>query len=266
MSEENWLDGLESEELRIDPTLVRFKTLDEAAKSILEAKAYSGRSIGIPGEEADDAQWVSFDAKMKEKVPGMVRMPEAGNTEDLKRFWGGMGVPDKAEDYTKPKDFTGLEDGVIENTARMAFESGLTNTQFQAMLGQLKASATEIDEANQAAATESDEKIKKLWGAKYTDNISITDTLAMKMNAGKAVENMSNAERIRWMNAAEALSSDPQSFSQAAKVVPGRTPAELTQDISDMRAKLRDKTVTGSARKLLLARFEKKHEELAEHS
>ena len=77
---------------------------------------------------------------------------------------------------------------------------------------------------------------------------------------------MSNEERLRWIGVANAIKSDPQVFNQINNPSPRKTPAELTQDIDDMRLKLRDKSVTGQARKNLLKRYEAMYEELDKYS
>ena len=260
MSEETtWLDGIEDEALRIDPTVVRFKNLDDVAKSLIEAKAYNGRSIAFPGDEATEEQWAAWDAKMTEKVPGLIR-------KDNPDLWTTLGVPGEADGYTLPDDFEGLDDVTIQQVRDVALAAGYTNKQFQDTLAGYATMATEVGEANRIAQEERVTALKKAWGAAYDDNIRITDTIASKFNGDKPVENMSNEERLRWIGVANAIKSDPQVFNQINNPSPRKTPAELMQDIDDMRLKLRDKSVTGPARKSLLKRYEAMYEELDKYS
>lgn len=259
MSEETWLDGIEDEALRIDPTVVRFKSLDDVARSLIEAKAYNGRSLGIPGDEANDDAWKAFDAKLIEKVPGLIR-------KDSPELWATLGKPEDADGYTLPDDFKGLDEVTIQQVRDVALAAGYTNEQFQKTLVGYATMATDVSEANSVMQEELVTALKKAWGPAYDDNIRITDIIASKFNGDKPVENMSNEERLRWIGVAKAIKSDSQIFDMINNPTPHKTTAELEQDIDDMRVKLKDKTITGPARKNLLKRYEKKWEELAEYS
>jgi hypothetical protein len=235
MSEDRWQDTLETEELRDNPVLANFKTPEAAYQGLVELKAYQGRSIAIPGEDATAEAWADFDAKLTGKVPGVVRMPNDADEEDVKRFWGSLGVPEDKTEYTPPDDFEGLDDAVLKELVDLSETVGHTKDQHQKMLGVWAEAAAKMEEAAQQQRADDEAALKKTWGAAYEDNIAITDTILEKFGGKGDAIDLSRAERVLLLNIANSLTSDPQVFNQINNPTARKTPAELRADLDELR-------------------------------
>lgn len=263
MTDENWYDGLENEELKFSPVLKTFKSQEDALKGLVELKAYQGRSIALLPEDATPEMRKEWDTKLMEKVPGLVRKPNVDDPDDAKRFWSDLGTPEDRDGYQPPEGFEGLGDDVINDLSIIAHETGMTLEQYHKFLNTYAAANEEVQTAQATRLAEEEAELKKTWGAAYEDNIKISDTISAKFNGGEPVENMSNAERVRWINAAKALSSDPQVFNQISNPSPRKTRAEVQDRIDQIRTLLLDKSVHGDKRKALLKEQNNLWDELA---
>ena len=97
----DWKETI-AEELRSDPSIKDFKDVDSLVKSYKETKAFVGSAMRIPGPDASKEDRAAFRAKLKEKVPELVEVPE--DPEKLKEveadLWARLGRPKEAKEYT----------------------------------------------------------------------------------------------------------------------------------------------------------------------
>ena len=264
---DRWQDELESQELRESPVLDRFKTPEEAYKSVVEGATYRGRSIGLPGDDPTPEDLVRFDKKIMEKVPGLVRMPNGVDPEDDKRFWNQVGVPEDIDGYVPPADVDVLNEDMMQQLKDISHKAGLTKAQYENVISQYAEAATQMAEQSAAAREEETGKLKQHWGAAYDENIGITDNMVKQFQDEKVeVGELNNAGRIMLLNMAKSMSSDPQVFNQNNKPQKGKTPAELRVEAEDIRLKLLDSNIKGEKRKILLKRYNNVYEELEPYS
>src|SRR5262245_41674452 len=103
-------EGVIKRPLRADKTLARYKTVDEAAKALIEANRTIGQGLNkIPGAEA--------------------------TAEEKRAFWDKLGVPEDVEGYSDVKvpEVDGLvaDDEMLSAAKRLALKNGVLPEQLQ---------------------------------------------------------------------------------------------------------------------------------------
>jgi hypothetical protein len=144
--------------------------MESLVQNWADGQSTLGNSVRIPGPDAGAEDIAAFDARLVEKVPGLVRLPDFENDDDTGRFYQSLGRPEKAGDYK----FNGVE-GLAEDEAKnmgewvseLAFKNNLT-------AGQAEAFYNDISESTMAARKEAEanrqttvDALKEDWGNDY---------------------------------------------------------------------------------------------------
>lgn len=139
--------GLEalSETYRNDPSLKDFKTLDDLAKSYVNAKSMIGQSIRIPGPDASEEAKAEFYRKL-EAVPGVVKFDP--NSDDI---YKRLGKPESPDNYQVQFDPQLNSDITLQkNFLAKAHAAGLNSKQAQELIdyqnGYIREAAEQIKE------------------------------------------------------------------------------------------------------------------------
>lgn len=152
-----------SEELRSDSTIADIKDLDSLVKSYKSAQTMIGASVRIPGEDASDEQRAEFYSKL-EQVPGVARLPNPDNAEEVAAFRQKMGAPTEATGY----DLGLGEDTTIEGYEHLmeaAAKAGVTNDQLKILAeAEMNKNAASIEQMQQDKAA-GEKAINELFGA-----------------------------------------------------------------------------------------------------
>ena len=259
MNEETrWQDTYEDAEISESPTLANFKSPEEALKGYLALNTWKGGAVSLPGEEATPEEIAKFIAKTRERVPNIAVMPDDDNPDDVKRFWGDLGVPDDESGYNPPADAPVLDEDLDKQIKGIAQKSGLTDKQYQALRQTYVEGTTELAEKNVALKAEHDAQLKQHWGAAHDENMQITDSMAAQFqDKDVPLGELNVAARIFMLNVAKSLSSDPQAFAQINKPAPAKTPADIRMDQDKYRGLLTNKAkpLNGQRRKDILAKY-----------
>ena len=259
MNEETrWQDTYEDQEISESPTLANFKSPEEALKGYMALNAWKGGAVSLPGEEATPADIAKFIAKTRERVPNIAVMPDDDNPDDVKRFWGDLGVPEDVDGYAPTADAGVLPEEMDAQLKEIASKSGLTTKQYLAMRDQYVEANTSITEQNATDLAEHEAQLKQTWGGAYDENIAITDAMVTQFQDKNAeLGPLNNAARLFMMNVAKSLGSDPQIFNQINSPKPAKTPADIRVDQDKYRAQLtnRDKPLNGQRRKDVLSKY-----------
>jgi len=265
---DRWQDAYNDDpELANSPVLANFKTPQDALKGLVELKAYQGRSIKLPGDDATPEDKAQIVEKLRAKGVKIAIMPDDDNLEDKTRFWRELGVPDKADDYVPPESIDPLPDEMVAQLKDLAHKAGMTKQQYQAMLREYSPAHKSITEQNQTLQAEEETRLKQAWGGAYEQNLAITDEMVKQFqDSDVKLGPLNRAARLFLLNVAKSMSSEPQVFAQIRNPDSMRkTPAELRQDVEEMRSKLLDRSISGEKRKNLLNKYTKAFEELAQY-
>jgi hypothetical protein len=147
-----WHAGL-SDELRADPAVTKFHSLDGLARGYKELEAYQGRSVAVPDATADAAAW--------------------------NRVWDRLGRPKDVAGYPAPEIPEGMahDPEMLRAFTGFAHAHGLTARQYRGLVGDVIAmqhrGQRAAAEARQAALTNGMNALKAKWGDAYEGRAEI---------------------------------------------------------------------------------------------
>lgn len=148
---------------------------DGLAKAYINAQQAIGSSVRIPGPDAGPEDIQRFDAKLAEKVPGVVRLPGEGDAEGWKTFYSRLGVPEAPTAY-KFAPVEGIPEQVGGNLdqwfAPIAHKANLTTAQAAAVRTEWLQSVKAAGDAAEAAQAEAAEALRGEWGAGYEQRLA----------------------------------------------------------------------------------------------
>lgn len=168
----SWKDGL-SEEHGASPAFKDIgDDINDLAKNYLDAQAYLGNAIRIPGEDASKESISEFHEKLRLKVPGLMLTPDLEDEDTVNGFLSKLGRPDAVDGYEMPA-VNGIDLGDDrEKTIRVsALKHGLTVKQVKGFLGDIftaDAGTIEVATLDQEEALLG---LKKEWGVTYDPKI-----------------------------------------------------------------------------------------------
>lgn len=159
-------------ELRDNPSLKDFNSLEDLAKSHIEVRSMVGNSLRPPGPEASPEAKKEFRERLSKTVPDLFHLPE-GDAEAEGRIWSKLGKPAKREEY-KFAPPEGVDPSVIESLRDAAVEGGMTQKQFEALAKKTVAGAQ-----NTAAEVKKGlDALKTEWGAAWQTKLQAAAALA----------------------------------------------------------------------------------------
>lgn len=212
----SWRDSI-AEDLRADPSLTKFSTLDDLAKSYKHLeRSFGSNKISIPSEHATEDDW--------------------------KQVYRKLGQPEKLEDYKikVPKD-SALDGDFVKQFSENAFKAGVLPKQAEQLLGWYH-QAVQADVENQKQALEHQSQqvvqdLKKEWGMAFNEKV---------MRAQAAVKEFGGDELVSFLNET-GLGNNPVLVKLFAKLgdltkednVPGRERAQGAMTPSEAMEKAR---------------------------
>jgi len=165
----NWRDSL-PEDLRESGSLRDIPDVNTLAKAYQDAQSYIGRSIRIPGEDANEDIWSDFNSKLTQ-VPGIGRIPtENSAPEEWDQFYQSMGRPESADQYRLGED--GRSPNETESALLDQLHSlGLNNKQASGLVDWMNQGVDENFQNNERAQAEALSQLKTDWGQAFDSKI-----------------------------------------------------------------------------------------------
>lgn len=151
----SFLDSVE-DEYRNDPSISKFKNINEMAKEHVNLQSILGRK-------------------------GVVLPTEEDGAEIWNRYRKDMGIPDNHQNYSKsgfeaPEEI-GWDSDFESSIAEAAHKLNISDSQFSGLLNAyasgLKQSLEKNEQINQESSEKSRAQLKKEWGAAYEANVNI---------------------------------------------------------------------------------------------
>lgn len=224
----NWREVL-PEDLRDNPALKDFHDVGALAKSYTETKAMVGGMMRVPGEDAGKEDWAAFNAKLMDKVPGLVKMPAEDDEDGLNALWTKLGRPVTDEGYTAPE---GVE--ITDADKATAKQLGLTAKQFQEYVKlESTRDAEETDAARDAQSASKNEVLGE-WGAAKEQKLRQIRIMLENTGAPEGVKTAASELNVdgaflRWAETiVTSMGSEAQNFATDGGQSP--TGAALTPD------------------------------------
>lgn len=159
------------EDLRNDASLADFKDVTGLAKSYVSSQRMLGNSVRIPGEDASAEAHNEFLQKIQQ-VPGVVKLPNGENADEVNAFYQKLGKPASAEEY----NFSSVEGqevdiNTISNFKDMAHQLNLTNQQADALVKFEVERERQYAEGLEESRNASMNSLKEKWGPDYNNRI-----------------------------------------------------------------------------------------------
>lgn len=162
----SFIDNL-PEDLRSEPSLADFKDLSGLAKSYVSAQRMLGSSVRIPTEEASPEAREEFYSKLQ-SVPGIVRIPEDGNLNDL---YNKLGRPEDPSGYKLTVEGD-LDAQSVEAFKGMAHQLGLNNEQLNKIVEFDKMRADAYMEGMNNYKESAVNTLRKDWGPDFDSRMN----------------------------------------------------------------------------------------------
>ncbi len=240
-----WRDDL-SDDIKDDKGLADFKDIGGLAKAYLDTKADVGRSIRIPGPDADADTIAAFNTDLVTKVPSLVSIPgEKASEEDTAAFFTRLGKPTEATKYVMPADAPEAIKENLNALAAVAFKGNFTQAQFKQMSETMMADHVANTDAATSKFADEYDKLKLDWGPALTNKSQSILELAKQTGAPQqlvdAVANRQmDMDTMKWLDGLiTSLSGEGSqmnfqgSGSQDTRV----TPAEAKNQIEEIMAR-----------------------------
>ena len=159
----DWRTSL-PEQWRNAPLIGKAESADDALAQIQNAAQYMGNSIRIPGEDAGKEDWAAFKDRLREKVPDLMVKPDVSDPDSIRDTFKALGVPEKPDDYRYdiPEGREALPGA--ENLRKLAHEAGITQTQFEKLVGGMQAMEYEQNDHLDVLQREDMATLQKEWG------------------------------------------------------------------------------------------------------
>lgn len=240
------------------------KSADQILADLNDAAQHMGNSLRIPGPDAGEDAMATFQTRAMEKIPGLMKTPDAEDAEGMSAIFGKLGRPAGADGYKVPEglDLTPEQAGQVMG---MAHAADMTQGQFSKYVSDWAA-------ANGAAVTEAQNKhsqaleaLKGEWGATYDKNVgeiasflksnsSTPDSVLQALEGGQLP-----AEQVRWLHSlAESVSPEDGQFHQQEDAGSGLvSPSEARDQIEEINVRLinESKDMTTNQRQGLMVKL-----------
>jgi len=241
--EDVWREGLD-ETLSADKGLADFKDLNGLAKAYLDTKSDLGRSIRLPGADADADTITAFNLSLTEKVPGLTAMPDMDNAESMTAFMKRIGMPEEASGYEAGDIPETLKESMSAFQAA-ALGSNLTKTQFKELSQFLVKENSDSDAANITRNQGEQDKLKLDWGDALGNKSHAILELMKQTGAPeglieKITGHKMDMASMKWFDGlVTAMSGDGAQMNfQGSQHENGRvTPAEAKAQIDEIMAR-----------------------------
>lgn len=167
-----------SEELRSNPALKDFKSVDDLAKSYVHANSMIGSSIRIPSQEASAEAKAEFYKKLT-SVPGVMQFDE----ENLDPVYNRLGRPESPDKYALQVP-EGVDPNMYSSIKEVAHKAGLTNKQLQTIVEFDAARAAESNQQTYNIVADYQQKVKQEFGPDLNNRLAAANE-AVKMYTAK---------------------------------------------------------------------------------
>jgi hypothetical protein len=228
------------EKLLDDPTLKEAKDVPSALKMLVDTKAFVGRSIRIPSENASEADRAAFRADLTSKIPTLVDLSEPEKVEET--VFEKLGRPKDKTGYPAIKDIVKdlpAEIAINEDDLRArASKLGFTKKQYAAFIQEIAAERVKEHGIN----TEKKAALKKELGDAYADRL--VDAAAVAKKFGRSDEYVAkvragavDVEDVKsWLGISKAVGGEGKGIGGTPESGSGRlTPEEAQLQIAELR-------------------------------
>ena len=179
--ENDWRTAL-PEDIRGSAALASVKDVASLAKQFVDQQSYLGNSIRIPSEHAGDEDKKAFMEKLRKHAPGLIPAPNPDDDESVMTVLSALGRPQEVDGYVSPEVPEQLKEAIpaerVQFFKQVAHKFGLTNKQFQGMMGEVLAADAQNYQQAMQSLEDGRNSVKSEWGATFDQRVAqISQTL-----------------------------------------------------------------------------------------
>lgn len=234
-----WLDHV-PEQYREWEEVKNASSLADVFQQYDNLRSYQGASIRIPGEDAGDEAFAEFEAKLKERVPGLTRMPKTA--EEWTAFMSAN-TPEDVADYKVEVEGMDFDGERFDAMRAIAKKAGISATQFKMLFGGLAEDELKNINAGKQRHEAAMSELKGEWGAAFDEKTNQVGEFLKATDAPEGIRRAHEGGRFTaedWKYfdalATQFMAGEGQHIKIAPKGNAAMTPAEATQAIAEIRA------------------------------
>jgi hypothetical protein len=245
ISPQTIVDLVTDETLKTEASLASFKDVNGLAKSYVNLSKMLGASIRIPSEDASDEAKKEFYSKIS-SVPGVVKLPDPANKEEVDGFYKALGRPDSPDNYDIklsddiPPEL--IDQNLLNGFRQKAYETGMNSAQVQAALDFYNQRQMEELEAATKEREVNKDVLKKMWGADFNTRLESAKRMFEAYGqtypeAAKSLINRAKDEPLIYHMLSELgrISQERGHLNNQSRLNFGLTPDEARAKIQEIR-------------------------------
>lgn len=242
-----WIDDLPeeisdslSEEIKTNPTLAQYNSLEEALKGHIETKSLVGSSIRIPGPDASEDDQQAFYQKLIDRDLGLMKKPDFSEPEQAKEFYDLFGKPPEATQYKLPEDAK-LPVDVESEIREMALAANLNQEQFGKLALEMAGRNTQMSENIQTQYDEAMQSLKGKWGVTFDERMAAAKKANEDFYPGRDFDSLPAGDREALYAISESMTGKAAVAAGDGDGVPtGMTPTEAREQADEIMRRVHD--------------------------
>ena len=170
-TEGSFLESI-TEELRTESSLQDIKDVNGLAKSYVSAQKMLGNSVRIPGSDASEQDRSEFLEKLQ-SVDGVIKAPDPDDAKSMEQLYNYLGRPQEATAYKAevPEGIQLEEEGIVD-FQKTAHSLGLTQKQYEGVMGKYIETIAAMDEQEGQRVEHDTSLLKEKWGSEYNNRVA----------------------------------------------------------------------------------------------
>ena len=230
MAVPDWAKDVIPEALHDMPFLTDTADMDALKSNLTNAAQHMGNSLRIPGPDAGDDDWTSFDEKIKAKIPNLMRV-DMESEDGRKALMRQLGLPEEAKGYEAGDEHTWLAD--------VALHAGLTKTQFGSLVSKLGEVNVQRSAESEAGRADALNTLYQEWGLakplKLTNiNGLLKLTEAPEVFVKDVADNKADASTLKWLDSIASQFAEVAKFSKDRNNPDTLNPSEAVVQIQEL--------------------------------
>ena len=244
-----WIDDLPAEvadslsdEVKTNPTLIQYKTLEDALQGHIKTKSLVGSSIRIPGPDAGNEDKNEFYQKLIDKDLGLMLKPDFSEPEQAQDFYNLFGKPTEATLYKMPEGHS-LTADVESEMREIGFSSHMNQEQFQNMVTEMDTRNKQMLDNVLGKTSEDMEGLKGEWGMTFDDRTKAAKKMNEQFYPGREFDSLGAADRKSLYDISESMTGKPSPIAAAGDGQPLQmAPAEAEERVHEIMRKAHDQS------------------------
>jgi hypothetical protein len=232
--EQSWYSGL-PEDIQSWSEVKNSKDPESFWNQMSNMRSRMGRSLTIPSEDAGDDVRNEFRQKLRDKVGGLVQIPDAEDTEGWKELYRTLGTPEDVSGYKLPEGIDSVVGSeVLEGYANAALEANIPAESFQKFMSIIGEREQMAQQAFEQETQKDLQSLKQEWGLAFDERIDVADKVIAKFAPHLKPEDVDSKTIKALYSIGKALGGETMQVADQGKSA-SLTVQEANMRISEIR-------------------------------